>query len=133
MVRLPADNQRGYILLLSVLVLGAVGLAITLSLLLTGLDASRTVSVSDRASESKALADACAEEALQQIRSNTAYAGSGNLFFNGGSCSYMVTNTGGNTRQVTASGIMGDIIRRLTINVSAINPLITYSSWQETP
>ncbi|MFA6594388.1 MAG: hypothetical protein WCT16_04000 [Candidatus Buchananbacteria bacterium] len=132
-VRLNADKPRGYILLLSILVVGAVGLAVTLSLLFLGLDASRTVLVVEQVSGARALANACADEALQQIRSNSLFVGSGNMSFNGGICDYTVANTGGNTREIIASGIKNDTFSRLTINISAIYPLITYTSWQEVP
>jgi hypothetical protein len=133
MVRPNAAKPRGYILLLSILVVGAVGLAVTLSLLLLGLDASRTVLAVEQASGARALANACAEEALQQIRIDSLFVGSGNLAFNGGICNYTVVNTGGNTRGVTVSASKSNTFSRLAVSISALYPLFTYTSWQEVP
>ena len=69
------ERAAGYITVISVLVIGAVGTALAVSLLLLGLGASRTsftIQVSQRA---QALANACAEEALQAIRNSTSFWG----------------------------------------------------------
>ena len=123
--------KRGYVTLLSVLIVGAVGTAVTVSLLFLGLTASRTSFVVEQAAQARMLADACAEEALQQIRSSTAYTGTAGLSLGQGSCTYTVVSTGGENRTITASGIVGTVTRRTEVLVSAINPSITISSWQE--
>ncbi len=125
--------NKGYITLISVLVVGAVGTSIALSLLLLGNGASRNSFALQQSAQAKGLANACAEEALEQIREATPFVGSGNLSLGQGTCNFTVTNTGGNNRTVTASGTVGTIIRKLTITISAIDPLIVVSSWQEVP
>jgi len=124
-------KQDGYITLISVLVVGAVGLAITTSLLLLGLGSSRTSFAVEQSNQSKALANACVEEGLQQIRDSTLFTGSGNLTLGQGTCTYTVTSQGGQNRTVTASGTVGTIVRKVTIIINGINPLITATSWQE--
>ena len=123
--------RNGYITLISVLVIGAVGIAITVSLLLLGLGSSRTSFAYEQSNQAKGLANACAEEALQQIRDSTSYAGSGNLTQAQGTCTYTVTNTGGQNRTITTTGSVGTIIRKLQIIISNITPLIQVVSWQE--
>lgn len=125
------EKQGGFITLISILVAGAVGLAITLSLILLGLGSARTSFAVERSNQAKALANACAEEGLQQIRNSTPFTGSGNLTLGQGTCTYTVTSQGGPNRTITASGTVGTIIRRVSITVNAINPLITPTSWQE--
>ena len=75
----------------------------------------------------------CAEEAMQQIRSSSAFTGTNNLTFGSSTCAYTVTNTGGTTRRITATSTVGTLIRKLDITISAINPKITISGWQEAP
>lgn len=132
MIQRPKDN-KGYILLLSVLVVGAVGVAIATSLLLLGLGSSRNSLSLEQSDQAKAVANACAEEALQQIRDNASFSGSNNLTLGQGTCLYSVTNLGGNNRQVVVSGTVGILIRKLTISVTAISPSIIIGSWQEGP
>lgn len=121
----------GYITLLAVLVVGAVGMAIATSLLLLGIGASRTSFAHEQSQQARALANACAEEGLEQIRLATAYTGTGNLTLGQGICSYTVTTTGGTTRTVIASGTVGTLVRKVSIVVTVLNPTITLSSWTE--
>lgn len=125
--------NRGYITLISVLVVGAVGLALTTSLLFLGLGSSRTSFALEQSGEARALADACAEEGLQQIRSSTGYVGTGNLSLGNGTCTYTVTSQGGSNRTITASSTIGTIVRKVRVVITKINPVITASTWQEVP
>jgi len=77
------------------------------------------------------LTDACAEEALQQIHDSNPFTGSGSLSIGQGTCSYTVTNTGGQGRSVIASGTVGTTVRRVQITIDQVNPAINVTSWQE--
>ena len=126
-----SSRQNGYITLLSILVVGAVGVAITTSVLLLGLGSSRTSFANEQSNQAKALANACAEEALQQIRDSTPFTGSGSITLGQGTCTYVVTSQGGQNRTITTSGTVGTIVRKITIIISKISPTITVTSWQE--
>ncbi|MCX6793145.1 MAG: hypothetical protein NTY12_03895 [Candidatus Falkowbacteria bacterium] len=125
------NNFNGYITLISVLVIGAIGTAVVISVIWLGIGSSRSSFADEQSDQAWGLANACAEEALQQIRSSSAYTGTGNLTLGQGTCSYTVTNTGGTTRSVTASGTVGTMIRRSAISITALNPKLVISSWQE--
>ncbi len=121
----------GYLILMSVMIIGAVALAIVVSMLLSGLGTSRTSFTHQQSAQAKALATACINEALQQIRDNTAFTGSNNLSLGQGDCTYTVTNTGGENRTIQASSTVGLIVRKTQATVTQINPSITIASWQE--
>jgi hypothetical protein len=123
--------KKGYIALITVLVIGAVGLAITISVILLGLGASRTSFALTQSNQAKAFANACAEEALQQIRDAIPYEGTGNLTLGQGSCTYTVTKLTAQNRTITASGTVGTIIRKVSIALDKITPSINITSWQE--
>lgn len=125
------NTQSGYIALISVLVVGAVGMSITVSLLLLGVQSTNTTLVTQQHTYAKALADACAEEALQEIRDSTSFTGSGNITLGQGTCSYTVTDQGGQNRTVTASGEVGAITRKVEVIIDSINPTIEIVSWEE--
>lgn len=124
-------NNQGFITLISVLIVGAVGTAIAVSLILLGLGSSRTSFAVEQSNQAKALANACAEEALQQIRDLTPYTGSGNLSLGQGDCSYTVTSQGGQNRTITASGTVGTIVRKVEVVLDTVNPEIEIVSWKE--
>lgn len=124
-------NSKGYITLISVLVIGAVSVAIVVSILWLGLGSSRSSFANEQSDQAMALVNACIEEGLQQIRSSSSFTGSGNLSLGQGTCTYTVTNTGGNSRTIVASGTVGTIIRKVSVNTTALNPKIIIGSWQE--
>ncbi len=127
----PQAYCRGYVTLLSVLLLGAVGLALVVSTLQLGIGSARAVLTLERTSQAKALANACVEEAMGQIRASTPFTGTGTLTLDAGSCTYTVTNTGGQTRTITSSGTVGTLVRKVRITIDKITPSINVTSWQE--
>lgn len=127
---MPAPKTSGFITLISVLILGAVGVAVMSSLILLGLGSSRTSFATEQSLQARGLADACGELGLDTIRGNTSYVGTTNAVFGNGTCSFTVTNTGGTTRSVVSTGTVGTIVRHATIVVATVSP-VTLTSWQE--
>lgn len=123
--------QAGYITLLSTLFLVAIGGVVAGSLILLGLGFSRTSFALDQSNQVKALANACAEEALQKIQESTPFSGTSSITLGNGSCSYTVTKLTGQNRTIIASGTIGTIIRKINISIDKINPNINITSWQE--
>ena len=124
-------REQGFITYFTVIIVAAIAIAIAVSLVNLSVRYTRTVTTQERSKQAMALADACAESALQQIRSSSSYTGNNTLSLGNGSCSYIVTNTGGTTRKINASGTVGTIVRRINISISALNPTITISRWEE--
>ncbi|OGE79376.1 MAG: hypothetical protein A2751_05495 [Candidatus Doudnabacteria bacterium RIFCSPHIGHO2_01_FULL_46_14] len=123
--------ESGYILLISVLVVSAVGVAVSIAVILFGLGSSRSSFSMEQSGQSKSLVNACADEALERIREDTAFTGQGNLSLGQGVCGYNVVSLGGQNRLITASSTVGTVIRKASINIDAINPKINVSSWLE--
>lgn len=126
----PCAN--GYVLLISVIILGAIATSIAVTLLFLGSGDSKNAISHQQSEFAQATVNACAEEALEQIRSSTSFTGTNNISINNGSCTYAVTNTGGETRLVTASSTVDGINRHVSIIITAINPKLVVS-WQEIP
>ena len=124
-------GHKGFITLVTVLVVGVVGLSIATSVILLGVGISKTGIAVQQSHQARALASACGEEALQEIRNATDFSGSGSLSLGQGSCLYTVTAGSGESRTATASGTVGTVVRKVSIRITQINPTITISSWQE--
>jgi hypothetical protein len=124
-------NDRGFITLLSVLLIGAVGFSIGAALLWFGVGSGKTSLASSQGAEARALANACAEEALEQIRGNTDFAGQGNHLLGNGACTYTVINQGGENRQINATGTVGTLTRKVKVILDTITQQIHITSWQE--
>lgn len=126
-----SKNQHGYIALMTVLIVGAVSIAICTTLLLTGTDAARSTLNEQYSVQARKLADACGEEALQIIHDTPSFTGTSTLTLSTGTCSYTVTSTGASTRTIDANSTVNGVVRKIqayvTINVTNLN----ISSWQE--
>lgn len=121
-------KEGGYITLLSVLIISAIGLAISVSLLLLGSGSLQISMNLQQSNLAKAYANECSEEALLKISENSIYAGSGNSDFgNGKSCNYTVIH-GFQNETIDATGIVLNTIRKthITLNTSGF-------LWQEIP
>lgn len=123
----------GFATLMAVVVMGAVSVTITVSVLLLGIDNSRTSFATVQSNQAKALINACAEDALKTIDNTTGFSGTVNITLGLGTCTYTVVDLGGENRSITASGTVGTIIRKLSITLDDINPTIHLTSWQEVP
>lgn len=125
------DRSNGYIALITVLVVGAAGLAIALTILMSGVGASESGLVTQQATQARALSNACAEEGLAVWRSNPAYTGTTNMSLGAGTCSYTVTRTANNTLTLDATGTVNDIVRKSKVYVTIGASSISITSWQD--
>ncbi len=124
-------RSQGFITLLSVLVVSAVGVGVALTLLTAGIADTRSSGTYEDTLEARALADVCAETALGRIKVSVSFAGNATLAFPEGSCEYFVTAQSGENRTITARGIEGSIVRKVEITVTQISPRIVIGSWRE--
>ena len=69
-IKKETNKKNGYVALMSLLVVGAAGLAISTALILFGVGSTRTSLVIEQSSQSRNIANACAEEALKKIRNS---------------------------------------------------------------
>ncbi len=122
--------NSGYVTLISMLVISAVGLSVAVSLVLLSAGSSRSSLALEQGNQAKALANACAEEALQQIWNSDIYVGTGNLTLGQGTCAYTVSNASV-PKTITASGTVGVVVKKVSITVDSLHPYVHLSSWQE--
>ncbi len=124
--------KKGFSTLFIVIILGSAMLGFVFTLSVSSLWSLKTSSNIKNSNQSKALVNACAEVALEAIRTNTSYVGISDLILSNNICTYNITNTGGNNRLISVSGSAGNIVRKLEITTNSFNPIII-SSWQEVP
>ena len=114
------------------LIVGAATTAIALVLLTTGTDAQRSSLVTQQSVQAVQLANACAEEALQQMHDTTSFTGTSSLTLGAGSCTYTVTSTGASTRTITTTATVGATVRKLAVYATIGSSSISITSWQDT-
>lgn len=127
-----SQKTKGFIALVSVLVIGAVGISVAVSLILLGLGSSRTSFSQEQSNQAKGLASACAEKALSSLKQDLNYKGNETLNLGQGSCEIKsVSGSGNNNRTIQTIGRVGRILRRTQIVILEVNPQTQISSWRE--
>jgi hypothetical protein len=126
------SSQNGYILLISILVIGAIASAILSSLLLLGISANQVSFSVQQASQSLANAQACAEYGLMKLRQTPSYAGDEFVTIGSNQCEILpIGGIGNNNRVLCAEGKVGDSVRRLEVVINQVLPQTKIYSWQE--
>lgn len=128
---MSVQKQSGYVALLTVLIMGAVATSVAVTLLTTGTDSQRTALVELQSRQARMAAVACAEEALQIMHDTTSFTGTNNLNLSPSSCTYTVTNTGGGSRTIIATGTSGNVVKKVQVYATIGASSISINSWQE--
>lgn len=122
--------RSGYVVLLTVLIVGVVAVSIATTLLVSSVDSARSAATKEQSRKARTMSDACAEEALEQIREASGFTGYGTLTLGGNTCSYNVANLGGTNRQIIASSTVGSAVRKAKAILDKVKP-INITSWQD--
>lgn len=125
-------KNNGYVILLTVLVVGAVAVTAAAALLIVGVDSAKNANLKVSSHSAGLLADACAEEALEVIRESLSFSGYGSLGLGESGCSYFITKLSGQNRTIVASSTVGGAARAVRIKIDRMFPIISIVSWQET-
>ncbi len=125
--------RAGYILLISILIIGVIASAVVSSLLLLGLSSNRSSQSIMQSAQAFAIAQGCAELALLKLHDSLAYLGDqNNLPVGPGFCDILPIRGVGNTdRLVCVEARVGEVFRRIEIIVHKVLPSVTIRSWNE--
>ncbi|MBP6948566.1 MAG: hypothetical protein KBC41_00045 [Candidatus Pacebacteria bacterium] len=129
--RIGGNLRRGYIALISVIVIGAIGVAIMLSIMLSGISTTKTDFAVQQSGSAKVLASSCGEEALQKILETGTTSSSVTIAIGEGTCSYTITSQSGQNITIQATALIGTITSKVKIVIATTTPAILLSSWQE--
>jgi len=122
----PEKKPNGYIALIALLIVAAAGLAVGISVSLSGITELQMAYSRNQALEAKTAANACIEEGLRRLAGSWAnYAGSLSIGTN--SCIINAVVSGGNA-VLNATGTV-DVIKQ-KINVS-VDSNLEVVSWEE--
>jgi hypothetical protein len=124
-----ANNQRGYIALIAVLIISAVTLAIGLSLNTFGIQETQSGLLKQQSVQSSAFADSCLDEAYLRLERDNSYAG-GKLNLDVSSCTITIS-IDGNDRIITAASDASGVMRQLESRVTVTGGSVTVHYWKE--
>ena len=121
--------EKGFSTLLIVIIIGTIITGLILYTSTAGLWSVKG-SIDDKISmQVEQMANSCAELALEQMREDNNFTGSGSGTIVSDSCNYTVTNTGGNNREIQSVSTINGITKKIKITTDSFNP-INISSWQ---
>ena len=125
-------NQKGYIALISILIISGIALFIAINASLFGISESDMGLQKNQSARAFYLATLCAEDALMKLKDDLDYSGDETLIVDEGSCAILpIEGNGNQDRVVKVSGIIYNQTRRIRIEITKVNPLMEISSWQE--
>ncbi len=122
--------EEGFVALISILVVSAIGVLIIISLSSSSISSSKMTVSTEDSMGALFFANTCIEEALLKIREEN-FIGSGNISFGKGNCYYNIESNTGESRTITTEGEVGFAKRKLKVIISTINPKIVILSWKE--
>lgn len=130
--RLSVLKHDGYVLLLSVLIIGAVSAVVLPSLLFLGINTGQVSTTIKQSAQALAAAQACAEYGLLHLKESAIYQGDEILTLNDAECTLLpIDGIGNEDRHLCSEGRSGDTVRRLEIIVRQVSPVMSIDAWQE--
>ena len=109
------DNRSGYIVLMAIIVIGAVAFVSSLLILTISAESSQNSAIIQQSNQAKALANACAEYALDALHQNSAYSGNETLTLGVGNCVLAPINLVADLATIQSIGTVQNTIRKVEV------------------
>ncbi len=125
----PNNMQKGFAMLLSVLILAVVGVAISTTLLSLSISSTQTATTLHESQKAGAAVEACVEKALQLILTSPSYTGTGSATLGTSGCTYAVSQVSTSNSRIHATSTVGQTTRKVLVQVTV--PQRVIMTWQE--
>jgi hypothetical protein len=124
--------KRGYIALTSLLIAAALVVALAVGLTARSMSSSATSLDFQESARAKALAGACAEEAISRLSANLSYTGNETIMVGDSGCEIRaIAGSGGSNRSIETQATVNGYTAKLRVLVSSFSPQVTIGSWRE--
>jgi hypothetical protein len=125
-------SHPGYIFLVSVLIIGAIGATTVVSLLLLGWAAQQNGYLVQQSQQAFEYGQTCVERSLRALRLDPSYGGNETVTFAQGSCViHSVGGAGNGEHTLCVEGKSGKSSRRFELSILQLFPRVKIGSWQE--
>lgn len=125
-------KNQGFTALISVLIISALILTISIGLSLRSIEEIKMASNQDLSNKALSLTEACAENAVLKLKQNQSYSGNEDVIIEGNdSCHiFPVEGSGNFNRVIKTESTVKELKRKIRIDISQVSPLQIFS-WQE--
>jgi magnesium-transporting ATPase (P-type) len=120
--------KKGFVLMISVLIISAIVLSISIMMVFVNINASRSRLDIRNSDQSRMLANACSEMALSEIALGSGIS-SDTIIFEEGSCFYNISSVAGGTI-IRSQANFRDFVKREELLLSSTSPIVI-DYWQE--
>lgn len=124
-------SQTGFIALMSVIIISALMLAVSLALSMSGFLARSNITDSEHKERSAALADGCVDDALIRLAASSSYAGNEVITMGDDQCTIVSVAIVGTSATIRTTATIEKAMTTIQV-MATLNPLIILS-WQELP
>ena len=126
-------NQKGFIALISVLIIGAVVLVISIGLSLRSIGETNMALNEESSNRAASLSDACAENALLKLKTNLSYTGGETVTVQSGlTCQILTISGSGNiNRTIQTQSTVSGYTSKTQVIVTQVRPNTVISSWEK--
>jgi len=128
------SRQEGFIALVSVLIIGALVLMLSLGASMRGVGDIGMSIAQQHSARALSLANTCAETALMKLKNTLRYQGNESILIGGESCMiYPILGAGNLNRTVKTSSTVSGYTKKVLVTVSRISPEMHIALWREVP
>jgi predicted chitinase len=120
--------MRGFIALITLLILFLISLSIGVGFTLRSIERAKTSLQINQSSQAFYLANLCAEEALMKLKENINYPGNETIQIEGGYCQILPIE---GKWIIKTIGNFQNQVKKVKIIVNQVNPQTIIQSWQE--
>lgn len=126
------QTRSAYIALISVLIIGAVILVISIGVASRSISETQMSFSEQQSHKALALANLCAEHALLKLGKSLDYTGGELITVDEESCDVLaVQGSGSANRTIKAQSIVSGYIKKVKVEVLEVLPVIQIASWEE--
>lgn len=120
---------NGYAMLTTVIIILAIVGTVSITLLIISTSFVNSARINSDAIRARQAADACAEVALNGLRTDYNLTAGSTVYFNKSSCKVIaITGSGGVNRVLQVEGYSGNSVSRIAIDIASLNP-ISVTKW----
>lgn len=123
------DIKKGYVAILVVLIIAAVGILLAVTISLIGVGGVQSSLALSQGEQSLDFSEGCAEDALLKLWTSASYAG-GNITRPEGTCTITVASSS-NVYTITAGTTATNYARTVQVVVTRATSTLAVSSWTE--
>jgi hypothetical protein len=132
--RLLLKQKKGFVTLVSVIILGTMGVVIVTGNLSVVTDNIVGVSTFEQSKQARALADSCAEIAINKLKLNNEYTGNEEITLPFGICTIgSISGVGNTNRSFQTTSKFKEVTKKVDVRISIVNPITEVDLWEEVP